>query len=154
MGSQADNQADNQPEKRQVLRPTCMIVDDDPAIRLTLRRILGNRQVGSPEIGSADWRTAGDVAEACMRAAPDVLFLDLAMRGFDAIDVIRALGERHYGGAIVLISGLHAVMQNVMRVGERHGLVMLPPLPKPFRAHQVEEILRDFRGHPPPAAVA
>jgi CheY-like chemotaxis protein len=141
-------------DSQAVERPTCVIVDDDPAIRLTLRRILGTHQIGSPEIGSADCRTAGDVAEACVRSAPDILFLDLAMRGFDAIDVIRALGERRYGGAIVLISGLHAVMQNVMRVGERHGLVMLPPLPKPFRAHQVEQILRDFKDHPPPAAVA
>jgi hypothetical protein len=88
-------------------------------------------------------------------AAPDLQFLDLAMRGFDAIDVIRALGERHCGGAIVLTSGLHAVMQNVTRMGERHGLAMLPPLPKPFRAPQVEQILRDFKDRPAaPAAVA
>src|SRR5580704_7553567 len=105
-------------DSQAVERPTCMIVDDDPAIHLTLRRILGNHQVGSPEIGSADCRTAGDVADVCVRSAPDIVFLDLAMRGFDAIDVLRALGERHYGGAIVLISGLHAVMQNVMHVGE------------------------------------
>jgi CheY-like chemotaxis protein len=141
-------------DSQAVERPTCMIVDDDPAIRLTLRRILGNHQVGSPEIGSADCHTAGDVADVCVRSAPDIVFLDLAMRGFDAIDVLRALGERHYGGAIVLISGLHAVMQNVMHVGERHGLVMLPPLPKPFRAHEVQQILHDFKDHPPPAAVA
>lgn len=128
-------------------RPTCLVVDDDPAIVQTLEWILENRRVGPTEFRSVD-----DVVAACEEIAPDIVFLDVAMRGFDAIDVIGALGERHYAGPIVLISGLHALLNDIARVGERRGLRMLPPLTKPFRVHQVRAILRDFT--PPSNPVA
>jgi DNA-binding NtrC family response regulator len=128
-------------------RPTCMVVDDDPAIVRTLQWILGNRRIGPSE-----FRNVEDVVAACEQNAPELLFLDIALRGFDAIEVIRALGDRRYGGPIVLISGLHALIQDVARVGERRGLRMLPSLAKPFRVHQVQAILRDFT--PPPVAAA
>jgi len=124
-------------------RPTCLVVDDDPAVVRTLQSILGDRHIGPSEFHNVD-----DVVVACEQSAPDVLFLDVRLRGFDAIDVIRALAERHFGGFIVLISGLHALLPDVARVGERRGLRMLPPLTKPFRAHQIKSILRDFT---PPA---
>lgn len=120
-------------------RPTCMVVDDDPAVVQTLQWILGNRRIGPSE-----FRNVEDVVAACEASAPELLFLDVAMRGFDAIDVIRALSERHYAGSIVLISGLHALLDDVAKVGERRGLRMLPPLAKPFRVHQVRAILRDL----------
>jgi DNA-binding NtrC family response regulator len=128
-------------------RPTCLVVDDDPTIVQTLQRIIGNRHIGPSEFRNAD-----EVVAACEQNAPDLLFLDVALRGFDAIDVLRALGERHYGGPIVLISGLHALLNDVARVGERCGLRMLPPLTKPFRVLQVKAILRDFTPPPPVAA--
>ena len=128
-------------------RPTCMVVDDDPAVVQTLQWILGNRRIGPSEFRNVD-----EVVAACEQHAPDLLFLDVSMRGFGAIDVIRALGERRYAGPIVLISGLHALIHDVARVGERRGLRMLPPLAKPFRMHQVRAILRDFT--PPPIAAA
>ncbi len=128
-------------------RPTCLVVDDDPKIVQTLQWILGNRRIGPSEFHSVD-----DVVAACEQSAPDLVFLDVALRGFDAIDVIRALGELHYAGLIVLISGLHALLNDVARVGERRGLRMLPPLTKPFRVHQVQAILRDFTPPPPVAA--
>jgi CheY-like chemotaxis protein len=91
-------------------RPTCMVVDDDPAIVRTLQWILGNRRIGPSE-----FRNVEDVVAACEQNAPELLFLDIALRGFDAIEVIRALGDRRYGGPIVLISGLHALIQDVAR---------------------------------------
>jgi len=128
-------------------RPTCLVVDDDPAIVQTLQSILGNRQIGPSE-----FRNVEDVVVACEQSMPDVLFLDVSMRGFDAIDVIRALGARRHGGAIVLMSGFHALLPDISRIGERQGLKMLPPLAKPFRTHQIRAILRSFT--PPPVAAA
>jgi len=128
-------------------RPTCMVVDDDPAIVQTLQWILGNRRIGPSE-----FRNVEEVVAACEQNAPELLFLDVALRGFDAIDVFRALGDRCYGGPIVLISGLHALIHDVMQVGERRGLRMLPPLSKPFRVYQIQALLRDFT--PPPVAAA
>jgi hypothetical protein len=37
------------------------------------------------------------------------------------------------------MSSHHSLLDYVKNVGERHGLTMLPPLPKPFRAAQIEE---------------
>ena len=41
-----------------------------------------------------------------------------------------------------MISGHHSLLDEVKSLGEQHGLTMLPPLPKPFRAAQVEEIIQ------------
>ncbi len=130
-------------------RPTCMVVDDDPALLKTLQVILGKRRIGPSEFHNVD-----DIVAACAHDAPDVLFLDIALQGFDAIDVLRALGDRRYRGAVMLVSGLHSLIDQVMRVGEREGIEMLPPLAKPFRAHQVEQSLRDFADRHPPRAAA
>ena len=130
-------------------RPSCLIVEDDAAVLRTLQVILGERQIGPTQ-----FRSVADVVVACQQFEPDLLMLDLALRGFDAIDVLRALGERRYRGAVLLISGLHALLDQVMRVGERHRLHMLPSLPKPFRAHQVEQALRDFAARPSPPVAA
>jgi FixJ family two-component response regulator len=126
-------------------RPTCLVVDDDLPSVQTLQWTLGARQIGPSE-----FRSVADVVAACEQSAPDILFLDVALCGFDAIDVLQALGDRQYGGSIVLISGLHALLHDVARVGERNGLKMLPPLAKPFRVHQIKAILREFT---PPAPV-
>jgi len=124
--------------------PTCMVVDDDPALVQTLQVILKNRRIGPSAFAGLD-----DVVAACRRNAPDIVFLDIALSGFDAVDVIQALARHGYGGAVVVVSGLQSLLHQVTRVGEHNGLVMLPPLAKPFRAHQVEQLLRDFAQHPP-----
>lgn len=116
-----------------------MIVDDDPAIRQMLLLLLKRC-----DLEPRDFATARDVIEACEHSAPDILFLDIALRGFDAIEVIRALGAQGYRGAVQLISGHHSLLEQVKRVGERHGLTMLPPLQKPFRATQIEAVVRGY----------
>jgi|SRR6185312_981925 len=124
--------ADSQPKQR-----TCLVADDDPAIRRVLELAVARCGLELKGFG-----TAREVLEACRQAQPDILFLDLALKGSDAIDVIRSLGEMQFRGAVQLISGHHSLLDNVKNVGERHGLMMLPPLPKPFRAAQVEEIIK------------
>jgi EAL domain-containing protein (putative c-di-GMP-specific phosphodiesterase class I) len=75
------------------------------------------------------------------------VFLDIALKGSDAIDVIRALGEDGYGGIVQLMSGTDALLlEDVRRVGARHGLDMRLPLVKPFRA----EAIRRAVTAPPP----
>ncbi|HEY1544273.1 MAG TPA: response regulator [Xanthobacteraceae bacterium] len=126
---------------------TCLVADDDPAIRRVLELAVGRCGLELKGFG-----TAREVLEACRQTPPDILFLDLALKGSDAIDVIRSLGEMQFRGAVQLISGHHSLLDNVKNVGERHGLTMLPPLPKPFRAAQVEEIIKTRLPAPPDAA--
>ena len=60
---------------------------------------------------------------------PAIIFLDVALKKSDAIDVIRGLGERGYGGIVQLMSGSNVeLLEDVRRVGARHGLNMRPPL--------------------------
>jgi DNA-binding NtrC family response regulator len=116
----------------------CVIADDDPAVRSVLALAIARCGLEPQGFG-----TAREVLEACRRDAPDLLFLDVALQGSDAIDVIRALGEQRFRGAVQLVSGHHGLLEQVKRVGERHGLRMLAPLSKPFRAGQVEQIVEN-----------
>jgi DNA-binding NtrC family response regulator len=121
----------------------CVIADDDPAVRSVLALAIVRCGLEPQGFG-----TAREVLEACRRDAPDLLFLDVALQGSDAIDVIRALGERRFRGAVQLVSGHHGLLEHVRRVGERYGLRMLTPLNKPFRAGQVEQIVEKYlAGH-------
>jgi CheY-like chemotaxis protein len=76
--------------------------------------------------------------------SPDLLFLDVALQGSDAIDVVRALREQCFRGAVQLVSGHHGLLEHIKRVGERYGLRMLAPVHKPFRAGQIEQIVDVF----------
>src|SRR5262245_54475514 len=110
----------------------CMIVEDDAAVRATIAIALRGFDVEARNFASA-----GEILKACDDTAPDVVFLDIALRGFDAIDVIRALGSEGYRGAIQLVSGHHSLIEAVQRIGEGNGLTMLEPVRKPFHASEI-----------------
>src|SRR5207244_152607 len=64
--------------------------------------------------------------------------LDVSLKESDAIDVIRTLGEKSYRGVVQLMSGSDTLLlDDVRRIGARHGLHMRPPLHKPFRAEAI-----------------
>ena len=131
-----DRSLDRPLDQRPHTRPTCIIVEDDDAVRRVLTSIVGDHDVAPRE-----FRAAREVAEACADAAPDIVFLDVSLRGFDAVDVLHALGAQHYGGAVQLLSGHHGLLSSLKSVGERNGLKMLAPLQKPFRASQIQQVL-------------
>jgi EAL domain-containing protein (putative c-di-GMP-specific phosphodiesterase class I) len=68
----------------------------------------------------------------------------LSLGAIDGIDVIRSLAASRFGGAVLLVSGRYdaATIQEVLGIGRRHGLVMLPFLQKPFRLDQFKDRLR------------
>ena len=95
--------------------------------------------------GTSTWRrldfaSTDEVLNACDRIAPDVVFLDIALHDFDAIDVVRALGNDGYRGAVQLVSGHHSLLDTVQRIGEGTGLTMLEPVRKPFRASEIRRV--------------
>ncbi|MCM3923469.1 ATP-binding protein [Frankia sp. AiPs1] len=66
---------------------TALVVDDDPAFRATMRRLLADRADRVLEAGD------GLEAFAALRAGPpDVVFLDLLLPGMDGGEVLAAMG--------------------------------------------------------------
>jgi EAL domain-containing protein (putative c-di-GMP-specific phosphodiesterase class I) len=71
--------------------------------------------------------------------------LDLALGQSDAVEIIRRLETLKYKGSILLVSGRDAAtLAEIAQIGERHGMVMLEPLRKPFRPN---DIRRRLAGH-------
>jgi DNA-binding NtrC family response regulator len=110
----------------------CVVVEDDDAVRTVIALALRDH-----EVEARDFSNPCEVLKACERVEPDVVFLDIALQTFDAIDVIRALGSDGYRGAVALVSGHHSLIQAVQRIGEGNGLTMLEPVAKPFHASAI-----------------
>ena len=76
------------------------------------------------------------------REPPELVVLDLALGESDAIEVIRHLQTMKYAGKVLLMSGRDAdTLDEIAQIGKRHGLAMLPPLKKPFRAGDLKNRL-------------
>jgi EAL domain-containing protein (putative c-di-GMP-specific phosphodiesterase class I) len=114
----------------------CVVIDDDPDICRLISHVLSGIGVSSLGLHSA-----GALEDALMSARPSVVFLDIALGRWDAIDGIRILGQTRFDGAVQLISGRDRdLVEAVRAVGERHGLKMLEPLQKPFRSEHLRRI--------------
>ena len=119
----------------------CVVIDDDPDICRLISHVLSGIGVSSLGLHSA-----GALEDALMSARPSVVFLDIALGRWDAIDGIRILGQTRFDGAVQLISGRDRdLVEAVRAVGERHGLKMLEPLQKPFRSEHLRRISRPRR---------
>jgi EAL domain-containing protein (putative c-di-GMP-specific phosphodiesterase class I) len=119
--------------------PICFVVDDEPGIRQIITYSLHDYGIQTHE-----FEAAAPVLDALKRVSPDLFFLDVSLRGSDAIDVIRGLAAHQYRGTVQIISGKDPqLLEEIRRVGERHSLRMLPVLSKPFRAERVRNIIRE-----------
>jgi len=116
----------------------CVVVEDDDTVRTAI--VLALRGF---DVEATDFAGVGDVLDACDRVAPDVVLLDIALHAFDAIDVVRALGDNGYRGAVQLMSGHHSLLDTVHRIGVASGLTMLKPMRKPFRASDIRRAVAD-----------
>jgi DNA-binding NtrC family response regulator len=116
----------------------CVIVEDDDAVRAVIALALRGFDVEARNFTSAE-----EVLQTCDRVAPDVVFLDVALQNFDAIDVLRALGSDGYRGAVQIVSGHHTLMHAIQRIGEHNGLTMLEPVAKPFHASALRRAAED-----------
>ena len=106
------------------------VLDDDPGVRASVRLILTS--IGYDALAFS----APAAMLAKLRASPpEVVVLDLALGQSDAVEVVRQLAILKYDGKVLLISGHdEGTLSEIQRIGERHGLAMLPSLHKPFRA--------------------
>ena len=117
--------------------PHAFVVDDEDGICKLITMTLATMGVEAEK-----FHTAQDAVSALDRHLPAIIFLDVALLRSDAVDVIRGLGERGYGGIVQLMSGSNLdLLEDVRRVGARHGLNMRPPLSKPFRTEEIRQII-------------
>jgi hypothetical protein len=118
----------------------CVIVDSDVAVRGVMRLALADCEVVAEKFASQS-----DVISACGRRATDVLFFEPDLCGFDPVAALGALGASGFRGAVQLVSGSHALLNQIKRAGELRGLTMLRPLRKPFRASEIQRIAVEWR---------
>jgi EAL domain-containing protein (putative c-di-GMP-specific phosphodiesterase class I)/FixJ family two-component response regulator len=113
------------------------VLDDEPYIAAIICKVLT-----ACGLAPRQFTSATPFLSAVKDSPAELLVLDLALGQSDAIDIIRQLEVLKYQGKVLLISGRDVtVLNEVTRIGEKHGLAMLPPLKKPFRPADVRERL-------------
>ena len=142
------NRAVPAPEKSQSIAPVAdaFVIDDEEGICKFVSLALAN--LG---LKAESYHTASQAVAALERGHPEIVFLDIALEGSDAIDVLRALGDKRYSGVVQVMSGSNTeLLDDVRRIGARHGLIMRAPLQKPFRAEPIRQAITSahFDGQP------
>jgi EAL domain-containing protein (putative c-di-GMP-specific phosphodiesterase class I) len=131
--------------------PDAFVIDDEDGICTFVSLTLST--LG---LSARTFNTAHAAIAALEQGQPVIIFLDIALQGSDAIDVLRTLGEKRYAGVVQLMSGSNqSLLEDVRRVGARHGLNMRPPLEKPFRTDAIRQAVADspFEGQADAALV-
>jgi EAL domain-containing protein (putative c-di-GMP-specific phosphodiesterase class I)/ActR/RegA family two-component response regulator len=117
---------------------TALVLDDEIQIGAIVCKVL--KTIG---IATSQFTDPLQFLLEVKRSPPDVLILDLQLGRADAVDVIRKLDVLEFAGNILLISGRdEATLHEIERVGRAHGLRMLKPLRKPFRAIELKARLQ------------
>jgi EAL domain-containing protein (putative c-di-GMP-specific phosphodiesterase class I)/CheY-like chemotaxis protein len=147
-GHRPGDQAAPTPEENQAVPPVAdaFVIDDEEGICRFVSLALAN--LG---LKAESYHTAAHAIAALERGHPEIVFLDIALEGSDAIDVLRALGEKRYSGVVQVMSGSNTdLLDDVRRVGARHGLIMRAPLQKPFRSEAIRQAIGSahFDGQP------
>ncbi len=109
-----------------------LVVDDDP-VSLEVACI-ALECLGLTGVVTAAGGHDGIRAYVRMQPKPDLVICDLFMPDMDGIEFISALGDRNFGGALVLVTGGDlSMMQMASQVAESgYGLTVLAAIPKPL----------------------
>lgn len=97
----------------QVKTRTVLIVDDQPAIREVLHRILD--KVGRYAIAEAE--SVADAIEVMGDDPPDAVVLDISMPGGPGFLLIKVLREMRASTKILVLSSHHAMKAEVIAMG-------------------------------------
>jgi CheY-like chemotaxis protein len=126
---------------------TILVIDDQPAVRACLRRVL--ESVGHRVREAADG-AAG--LEAAWAEPPDLILCDLCMPGMDGLEFLRRVRRGPHEGKVVAMGGWGVEgLLDMLSFAEYLGAVAT--LPKPFTPAQalatVAEVLAGGRRRPP-----
>ena len=116
---------------------TAFVLDDEPHIAALVSKVL--KSIG---IAARQFCEPANFLVELRQSTPDLIVLDLALKGTDAVEVIRQLEVLAFKGKVLLISGRdHASLEEIERIGRSRGLAMLPSLQKPFRLPDLQRSL-------------
>src|SRR4051812_18191526 len=109
------------------MKPTILIVDDEPGVSAALAGVLRDEGYEVESVASG---------EACLdrvtRSAVDLIVLDVWLPGMDGLDTLARLRERQVDAQVVLISG-HGNIESAVRaikLGAFDFVGKPPPPPK------------------------
>jgi len=109
-----------------------LVVDDDSFMREFVTDLL--LDLGLREIAvAADGKQAiASLGADQPQPRPDLIVADLQMPGHDGFQLLAALAEQRYDGALILLSGQEdRVLNSAMLMARFHQLRVLAALPKP-----------------------
>ncbi|MDK8182590.1 response regulator [Paenibacillus sp. UMB4589-SE434] len=115
------------------------VVEDDPAVRKMLSRIVAESGLGEV-IGEAE---DGACASVIAVQAADVVIIDLLMSGRDGIETVKALREANYSGRFIMISQV----ENKEMIGEAYQQGVDTFIQKPINRLEVLAVLRRVSDH-------
>lgn len=114
-----------------------LIVDDQPGITRVIEAAA--RELGFDVLAIND---TDQFEKAIETLKPSIIFLDIAMPGRDGVELIRYLAAGNYPGRIVLMSGSNPLyIQMSFEIAKARGLWVAGTLAKPFRKHEVVDLL-------------
>ena len=127
-----------------------LVVDDEPFMHKLLSHML--RGLGFDHVMACE---NGRIALQIVRGErpPDLILLDLNMPGMDGIEIVRRLGEEHYRGSLILVSGEdERVLQTTVQLVLAHHIAVLGHLRKPVSPSQLETLIDQWAPGQSPAA--
>jgi EAL domain-containing protein (putative c-di-GMP-specific phosphodiesterase class I)/DNA-binding CsgD family transcriptional regulator len=115
-----------------------LVFDDDDAIGRLVVRVATMSGMDATAVTGAD-----AFAEHLRQDPPQVVVLDLQLQGTDGVEQMRLLADRHYAGALVLMSGYDPrVLASAHAVGQNLGLKVERVLEKPLRIEDLEQVFQ------------
>jgi hypothetical protein len=125
--------------------PRTCVIENRTHVRMFLADMLDELGFIVREADPTDARTV------LREFRPDLLVLGPLGAGLEVQALLRTLHAQAYAGAVMLFGGRSSdVLINGHELGERAGLMMLPPLGTPFRARDLHANLERFLPIQPP----
>lgn len=123
-----------------------LVLDDEPFMLRMLDRTLKN--LGCQSVVTCE---SGLAALACLdtpNARPDLILLDINMPNMDGVEFVRHLVDRHYAGALILVSGENErVLQSVERLVHAHKITVFGHLSKPVAPDRLAVLIDRWTPH-------
>ncbi|QGZ39795.1 response regulator receiver domain-containing protein [Pseudoduganella flava] len=115
-----------------------LLLDDDAFMLEMLQEMVN-------DLGYANVHSETDARRALKalpQFKPDLLVCDLSMPEMDGIEFLRTVAEQHYGGSVILLSGMDSgILRAAETLAMAQGLTILGACSKPLATAQLADLL-------------